>query len=76
MNICVLFKRKMFEKLLQKRVIRDFLQKYSEDQWSGVIRAVFEIGVLTLQNSFGTLNYSKKDFDNIISISKVNCLNR
>lgn len=57
----------MIEHLFKKKMIRDFLKKYSTNQWPQVISDIFEIGILNLQNSFHTMYFTKETFQNIIS---------
>lgn len=56
----------MIEIILKRRPIRDFLKNYSSEKWKEVIPNVLEIGVLNLKNSFGTYQFSKEEFNNIL----------
>jgi hypothetical protein len=57
----------MIELLYRRKVVREFLNKYSTNLWNGIIPLVFEIGILNLQTSFNTLNFSKEELTNILS---------
>ena len=42
----------MLEACLQRRIIRSFLNNYTENRWSQLIPSLIEIGILYLQNTF------------------------
>ena len=52
--------------IFKRRPARDFLRLYPSEKWKEIIPDVFEIGVLNLKNSFGTLQFSKIDLKNIL----------
>ena len=52
--------------IFKRRPARDFLRLYPSEKWKEIIPDVFEIGVLNLKNSFGTLQFSKNDLKNIL----------
>ena len=56
----------MIELFLRRRIIRQFLNSYSEDQWKELIPEVFEIGVLSLQRTFNKILFSKDDLKDIL----------
>ena len=56
----------MIEWLYRRKVCRDFLKVYSEELYKDVIPDVFEIGVLSLFNSFNKVIYTKKELSEII----------
>ena len=56
----------MLEVLCKRKTIRDFLKQYSTEAWPQIIPYICEIAIFNLQNSFGTLMFSKDDFKNII----------
>lgn len=56
----------MLEVLCKRKIIRDFLKQYSTEAWPQIIPYICEIAIFNLQNSFGTLMFSKDDFKNII----------
>ena len=56
----------MIEWLYRRKVCRDFLKVYSEELYKDVIPDVFEIGVLSLLNSFNKAIYTKKELNEII----------
>ena len=55
------------EKLQRRKFCREFLDKYSENLYPELISKVFEIGLLTLKNSFNKLLFSLEELDNIIN---------
>ena len=57
----------MIDVIFKRRPIRDFLKNYPTEKWKEVIPDVFEIGVLNLKNSFNKTNFTKKEFENILS---------
>jgi hypothetical protein len=57
----------MIDVIFKRRPIRDFLKNYPAEKWKEVIPDVFEIGVLNLKNSFNKTNFTKKEFENILS---------
>ena len=52
--------------IFKRRPARDFLRLYPSEKWKEIIPDVFEIGVLNLKNSFGTLKFTKIDLKNIL----------
>ena len=50
----------------QKKNCREFLKVYSEDLYRDIIPNVFEIGVLTLQNNYNKILFSKEELEEII----------
>ncbi len=56
----------MIEWLYRRKACRDFLKVYSEELYKDVIPDVFEIGVLSLLNSFNKAIYTKKELNEII----------
>ena len=52
--------------IYKRRAARDFLRLYPSEKWKEIIPDVFEIGVLNLKNSFGTLKFTKVDLKNIL----------
>ena len=56
----------MIEWLYRRKACRDFLKVYSEELYKDVIPDVFEIGVLSLLNSFNKAIYTKKELTEII----------
>ena len=57
----------MIDVIFKRRPIRDFLKNYPTEKWKEVIPDVFEIGVLNLKNSFNKTNFTKKEFETILS---------
>ena len=55
----------MIEALYRRKHCRDFLRMYSEQLYKDLIPDIFEIGVLTLLNSFKNNNYNKQKDLNI-----------
>ena len=53
-------------KIFQRRPAREFLSNYPTKLWNQIIPDVFEIGILNLKNSFGTLKFSRQEFENIL----------
>ena len=49
----------MLDLIFRKKNCREFLKVYSEDLYRDIIPNVFEIGVLTLKNSFHKMIFSK-----------------
>ena len=56
----------MIELFLKRRIIRQFLNSYSEDQWKELIPEVFEIAVLSLQRSFNKILFTKDELKDIL----------
>lgn len=56
----------MIEWLYRRKACRDFLKVYTEELYKDVIPDVFEIGVLSLLNSFNKVIYTKKELSEII----------
>ena len=56
----------MIELFLKRRIIRQFLNSYSEDQWKELIPEIFEIGVLSLQRSFNKILFTKEELKDIL----------
>ena len=54
------------EILQRRKLCREFLNKYSENFYPELVSKIFEIGLLTLKNSFNKLNFSLEELDNII----------
>ena len=52
--------------IFKRRPARDFLRLYPSDKWKELIPDIFEIGVLNLKNSFGTLKFSKEQIKDIL----------
>ena len=52
--------------IFKRRPVRDFLRLYPSDRWKELIPDIFEIGVLNLKNSFGTLKFSKAQIKDIL----------
>ena len=52
--------------IFKRRPVRDFLRLYPSDRWKELIPDIFEIGVLNLKNSFGTLKFSKTQIKDIL----------
>ena len=52
--------------IFKRRPARDFLRLYPSEKWKDIIPDIFEIGVLNLKNSFGTLKFTKIDLKNIL----------
>ena len=52
--------------IFKRRPARDFLRLYPSDKWKEIIPDIFEIGVLNLKNSFGTLKFSKNQIKDIL----------
>ena len=48
----------MIETLQKRRVIRQFLNNYSEEQWKELIPDIFEIAILTLHKSFNKILFN------------------
>jgi hypothetical protein len=56
----------MIEALLKRRIIRQFLKNYSEEQWKELIPDVFEIAILTLHKSFNKILFNKEELKDIL----------
>ncbi len=56
----------MIEALYRRKHCRDFLRMYSEQLYKELIPDIFEIGVLTLLNSFNKYNFTKEELNDII----------
>ena len=56
----------MFDIILKRKPIRDFLNNYSNERWKEKIPTLMEIGVLNLKNSFTTYQFSKEDFNSVL----------
>ena len=56
----------MIELFHKRRIIRQFLNSYSEDQWKELIPDIFEIGVLSLQRSFNKILFTKDELKDIL----------
>ena len=56
----------MIEALLKRRIIRQFLKSYSEEQWKELIPDIFEIAILSLQRSFNKILFNKHELKDII----------
>ena len=52
--------------IFKRRSARDFLRLYPSDKWKELIPDIFEIGVLNLKNSFGTLKFTKAQIKGIL----------
>ena len=52
--------------IFKRRPTRDFLRLYPSDKWKELIPDIFEIGVLNLKNSFGTLKFTKAQIKDIL----------
>ena len=52
--------------IFKRRPARDFLRLYPSDKWKELIPDIFEIGVLNLKNSFGTLKFTKNQINDIL----------
>ena len=52
--------------IFKRRPARDFLRLYPSDKWKELIPDIFEIGVLNLKNSFGTLKFTKAQIKDIL----------
>jgi len=52
--------------IFKRRPARDFLRLYPSDKWKELIPDIFEIGVLNLKNSFGTLKFTKNQIKDIL----------
>jgi hypothetical protein len=52
--------------IFKRRPARDFLRLYPSEKWKEIIPDIFEIGVLNLKNSFGTLKFSKNQIKDIL----------
>ena len=52
--------------IFKRRPARDFLRLYPSDKWKEIIPDIFEIGVLNLKNSFGTLKFTKNQIKDIL----------
>ena len=52
--------------IFKRRPRRDFLRLYPSERWKELIPDIFEIGVLNLKNSFGTLKFSKAQIKDIL----------
>ena len=53
--------------IFKRRPARDFLRLYPSDKWKELIPDIFEIGVLNLKNSFGTLKFAKNQIKDILT---------
>lgn len=62
----------MIDCLLMKKPIRNFLKSYSQERWKEIIPEIFEIGVLSLLNSFNKTIFTKEEFQEIISKNQYN----
>ena len=56
----------MIEVLYRRKHCRDFLRMYSEQLYKDLIPDIFEIGVLTLLNSFNKYIFTKEEINDII----------
>ena len=56
----------MIEALQKRRVIRQFLNNYSEEQWKELIPDIFEIAILTLHKSFNKILFNKEELKDIL----------
>ena len=56
----------MLDLIFRKKNCREFLKVYSEDLYRDIIPNVFEIGVLTLQNNYNKILFSKEELEEII----------
>ena len=56
----------MIEALYRRKHCRDFLKMYSEQLYKELIPDIFEIGVLTLLNSFNKYIFTKEEINDII----------
>ena len=56
----------VLNEIFKRRPARDFLRLYPSEKWKEIIPDIFEIGVLNLKNSFGTLKFTKIDIKNIL----------
>ena len=56
----------MIEALYRRKHCRDFLRMYSEQLYKDLIPDIFEIGVLTLLNSFNKYIFTKEEINDII----------
>ena len=54
------------ELLQRRKFCREFLNGYNEKLHPQIISRVFEIGLLTLKNTFNKLLFSKEELDEII----------
>ena len=52
--------------IFKRRPARDFLRLYPSERWKELIPDIFEIGVLNLKNSFGTLKFTKAQIKDIL----------
>ena len=57
----------MIDVIFKHRPIRDFLKNYPTEKWKKVIPDVFKIIGLNLKNSFNKTNFTKKEFETILS---------
>ena len=56
----------MIEALQKRRVIRQFLNNYSEEQWKELIPDIFEIAILILHKSFNKILFNKEELKDIL----------
>lgn len=56
----------MIDALFKRRISREFLKGYSEELYRDVIPDVFEIGVLSLKNSFNKMQFTKGELNEIL----------
>lgn len=56
----------MLEKILGRRINRDFLKLYYSERWGEIIPTLCEIAILNLYSSFHTLTFSREDFERIL----------
>lgn len=57
----------MLEACLQRKIIRHFLNNYTENRWSQLIPSLIEIGILYLQNNFNNKTlFTDEEIHNII----------
>jgi len=57
----------VMNEIYKRKPARDFLRLYPSDRWKEIIPDIFEIGVLNLKNSFGTLKFSKQDLKEVLT---------
>lgn len=64
----------MIDALYMKKDIRRFLDNFSKDQWENILPCLVRIGIEYLKRNFDTVNFTAKDFKNVISKFKINPL--
>lgn len=54
------------EKLLRRKVIKDFLSSYSEGKWESLIQTTLEIGLVYLEKNYNISKLSLENLQNIL----------